>query len=133
MEFEELSLVDSGILSLVESKSLSPVRSLLESHPQRSSFLSQTGIQSPTEFSITSNDNSSPAKFISGILYRTSLPHGVISSSVYCPTELSSPAGLFSHSSSFAISSGNEEFSSFIQQQSGIYFPQLKTLHFHTS
>ena len=59
--------------------------------------------------------------------------HRVISSSVYSPAELSSPAGLFSQSYSFTIPSGNEEFNSFLQQQSGIYFPQLKTSHFHTS
>ena len=49
------------------------------------------------------------------------------------PAELSSPAGLFSQTSSSTISGRNGEFNSFLQQQSEIYFPQLKTSHFHTS
>ena len=82
--------------------------------------------QSPTGFSITSNGNSSPAELIGGILSRASLPHRVVSSLVYSPMELSSPAGLFLQSSSFAIPSGNKEFSSFLQQLYEIYFPQPK-------
>ena len=109
------------------------MKSQLKDHPQRSSFLSQTETQSPTGFSITSNGNSSPSEFIGGILSRSSLPHIAISSSVYSPTELSYPAGLFSQSSLFAIPSRNEECNSSLQQLSGIYFPQLKTLHYHTS
>ena len=65
-------------------------------------------------------------EFISGIFSRASPPHRLISSSVYSPTELSSPAGLFSQSPSFSIPSGNEESNSILQQLSGIYFPQLK-------
>ena len=133
VEFEESSSVDSGRLSPVESKRLFPVKSQLENYPQWSSFFSQTGIQSPTGFIITSSGNSSPAEFIDGILNRASLPHRVILSSVYSLVELSSPAGLFSQSSSFTIPNRNEESNSFLQQQSGIYFPQLKTSHFHAS
>ena len=55
--------MESGGLSPVESKRLSPVKSPLENHPHRSSFLSQTEIQSPIGFTITSNSNSSPAEF----------------------------------------------------------------------
>ena len=125
MEFEELSPV--------ESKRSFPVKSQLENHPHQSLFLSQTEIQSPTSFIITSNGNSSPVEFISGTLNRASLPHRVILSSIYSPTELSSYAGLFSQSSSFTISSRNETFNSFLQQRSGIYFPQIKTSYSHTS
>ena len=122
-KLKRLSPIESKILSPIESKRLSPVKSQLKRSSQRSSFLSQIETQSPTGFSIASNGNLPPAEFISGILSRACPPHRVISSSVYSPAELSSPAGLFSQSSSFTIPSGNEEFNSFLQQQSGIYFP----------
>ena len=86
----KISPVDSGRLSLIESKRLFPVNSQLENHPQRRLFLSQIGIQSPTSFIITSNSGSSSTKFISGILSRVSLPYRVILSSIYSPAELSS-------------------------------------------
>ena len=145
MEFGEFSSVEAGGLSPVEPKRLSPIepkrlfplKSRLENHPQRSSFLSQTEIQSPTGFIITSNDNSSPAKVISskstGPLAEYILPTESFPRQFTPQRKLSSPAGLFSQSSSFTIPNGNEEFNSFLQQQSGIYFPQLKTSHFHTS
>ena len=76
----------------------------------------------------------SPTEFIVKILSRASLPHrviplGVISSSVYSPTELSSPASL---SSSFIIPSRNEELNSILQQLQDLFSP-AKTSHFHTS
>ena len=101
------------------------MKSQLKDHPQRSSFPSQTRSQSPTGFSITSNGNSSPAEFIGGILSRTFLLNRLISSSVYSPMELSSPAGLFSQSSSLVIPSGNEKLNSILQQLRYL-FPQLK-------
>ena len=131
MEFGESSPVDFGRLSPAKLKGLSPlesnrlfpVKSQLKDHPQRSSLLSQTEFKSPAGLNITSNGNSSPAEFISGILSRAPLPHKVISLSVYSPTELSSPAGLFSQSSSFAIPSGNEEFNFFSSSYPRFIFP----------
>ena len=119
------NIIPSRILRIIPAKSnkVIPSKSQLKDHPQRSSSLSQNRNSILNGLSIISNGNPSPIEFISGVLSRASLPHIVISSSVYSPMELSSPTGLFSQSHSFIIPSGNEEFNSILQRLSEIYFP----------
>ena len=124
VELGESSPAELKGLSPLESKRLSPVKPQLKDHPPAESFPFTNKKFNPQQ------DSVSPATVIHpqlNLSAESSVEHvlpRVISLSVYSPAELSSPAGLFSQSSLFTTPSGNEEFSSFLQQQSGIYFPQ---------